>query len=397
LPNKTARIRSLMITMLLGGTAVLLVMFIIIYPAAVFQSALSGMKLWWDFVFPSLLPFLILSEIMMATGSIHAMGTILNPITRLLFRISPSKSWIPLMGLISGYPSGAKIIGSMQHKDKLSKEEAEQLLSLSHLCNPMVMIVVIGVCFFHQVSIGIYIAVVHYLTAFLTNIFMYRKSSHAVHLNKPQHNILLQSLYNAIQAQKADGRTFGKVLGDAVANSIQNLLLVGGSIMFFSVVIRVAALALPQKIMTGTTATLLPGLFEPHLGAYAISQSPHIPLLIKLTLISLVLSWSGLSVHIQVKGFIHQLKLRYFPFLLSRLMHASLAISLTPLLWKPYHLFSQLLSEKFSLPSNGTMYAAKQISNFRPQLATIMWLICLLVLILYIVSFIFASFKKLRS
>ena len=64
--------QSRLTSLLLACMAALLVVCIIIYPNSVFQSSLSGMSLWWEYVFPALLPFLILTEIMMGSGALHA-------------------------------------------------------------------------------------------------------------------------------------------------------------------------------------------------------------------------------------------------------------------------------------------------------------------------------------
>src|ERR1700730_1596953 len=90
--------QSRVTSLLLACIAALLVVCIIIYPNSVFQSSLNGMSLWWEYVFPALLPFLILTEIMMGSGALHAIGTLLDPLMRFFFRTSGNGGWALAMG-----------------------------------------------------------------------------------------------------------------------------------------------------------------------------------------------------------------------------------------------------------------------------------------------------------
>ena len=57
--------------------SLLLTLAMIYYPKDVFDSAMVGLDLWWNVVFPSLLPFFILSEILMGIGIVHFIGVLL--------------------------------------------------------------------------------------------------------------------------------------------------------------------------------------------------------------------------------------------------------------------------------------------------------------------------------
>jgi nucleoside recognition membrane protein YjiH len=48
------------------------------YPKDAFDSAIMGLNLWWNVVFPALLPFFILSEILMGLGVVHFIGVLLD-------------------------------------------------------------------------------------------------------------------------------------------------------------------------------------------------------------------------------------------------------------------------------------------------------------------------------
>ncbi len=74
---------------------------------------------------------------------------------------------------------------------------------------------------------------------------------------------------------RKDGRPIGKVMGDAVKESVNSLLMIGGFIILFSVVVRILD-------MVGIVEALSAGLVARVMAASA------------------VIAWSGFSVHAQV-------------------------------------------------------------------------------------------------
>jgi sporulation integral membrane protein YlbJ len=330
--------QSRVTSLFLACMAALLVICIIIYPNAVFQSSLSGMLLWWEYVFPALLPFLILTEIMIGSGVLHALGTLLDPFMRFFFRISGHGGWALAMGLFAGYPAGASTTAKLQERKALLPLEAERVLLISHLCNPAVMITIIGVGFFHQFTLGLFIAIIHYMSALMMGLMLRRSVDHRIAKETliSLDPIWTRALQSAKQAQQEDGRKFGKILGDGVTHSIQVLMLIGGWMMFFSVLQQVILLLLPEFISNeGFIALLVVCLLEPHLGAYTIAQHSSASLVVNVAMVGAVLGWSGLSLHTQVKSLLQSTQIRYLSFVMARLLHAILAFILTVLLWKP--------------------------------------------------------------
>ena len=52
--------RAWLKSFLLGGGALFLVVSLVLYPETAFNSSLEGLQIWWEVVFPALLPFLSL-------------------------------------------------------------------------------------------------------------------------------------------------------------------------------------------------------------------------------------------------------------------------------------------------------------------------------------------------
>ncbi|SEB45072.1 nucleoside recognition domain-containing protein [Paenibacillus sp. GP183] len=404
-------------TLALSSMAICLVIIIILFPDSAFQSSLQGLTIWWELVFPALLPFLILTELLIGFGAVQAAGTIMEPLMRLLFRLPGASGWPLASSLIIGFPIGAKITAALREKELLSRQEAQRLVSITHLCSPLFVISVVGVGFLHQARLGLLLAVVHYLSAILTGWLMSRKhnTSHEptrISLES-EHSLWRRSLHTMQQAYLHDGRAFGKLLGDAVSTSVQTLMMIGGYMMIYSVMINVFTnnqlIFALQQLTTGFLGALnlgpelvshvLSGLFEIHLGTYSLAQLQDVPLLGQMALISALLAWGGLSAHAQVGGFIHQTDIRYFPFFLARCLQAAIAFLLTFILWNPLQLLINQVEPSFlpidfmgssisNAPFNSSSWHAWQYSL--PILAV--WLLALGIMLL--LSTIVWGFRK---
>ncbi|MBP1991384.1 nucleoside recognition domain-containing protein [Paenibacillus eucommiae] len=367
--NGASQFHSRLVTLALGAMAAFLVIMIILFPDSAFKSSLEGLTLWWKLIFPSMLPYLILTELLIGFGALQAIGVLFYPLTRLLFRLPGVGGWALASAFIVGFPTGAKITASLRENKLLTRREAERLVALTHLCSPLFLITIVGVGFLQNAQLGLLLAIVHYLSAVVVGILISRskmgraeKADALVDNDLSAKSSLKSSLWRkSLDTMRVaylhDGRAFGKLLGDAVTGSVQTLMLIGGYIMIFSVMLNV----LTVSRISGAFQLLTSGISEIHLGAYALVQTQDIPLLLQMALLSAILAWGGLAVHAQVGGMIYQTDIRYMPFFLARILHAITAFLLTFLLWKPLqHLIN---SAAPSLAQFGTSTAQHTASN----------------------------------
>lgn len=348
--------KSRLATAVIGISACLAVGFIVLYPDDILQSSLSGLGIWWKIVFPALLPFYILIEMMRALGIVHFIAVLLEPVMR-LFALPGVAGWCTTFGWTAGSPAGASHIAELRRSGQISREQGERLLAIAHTASPVLIIIVIAAGFLGNPLLGIPLVAAHWLGAILVALATRTRRTaenkeetlRAAELRRL--GLLKAALLAREEARQADGRPFGKLLGDSVFDSIQKLFVVGGYMIFFSVVLRIIMLSgigtsliqtadsllalsgLPQ----GLSTVLFYGLFEQHLGAYALlgsaapesawqiaaagSAAPHADVW-SLAAVSAVLGWSGLCMHAQVKAAVSGTDLRYSPFVLARLLHA---------------------------------------------------------------------------
>ena len=75
----------------------------------------NGLTLWATSVVPSLFPFFVATELL-HTNIVNFLGRLLNYFMRPVFNVDGKGSFCFIMGLISGYPIGAKIACEFRNK-----------------------------------------------------------------------------------------------------------------------------------------------------------------------------------------------------------------------------------------------------------------------------------------
>lgn len=322
--------------------SILLVAAIIMRPDDAFQASLQGLTVWWNIVFPGLLPFLTLLELMLTFGAVHALGALLHPLIRRLFRL-PGESGIAVaLGWTGGFPLGAEAVAALRRDKQVSVAEGQRLLSLAHMPSPLFMLLVVGSGFLHQPELGAAIAAAVWLSALLTSFITAHFSPTAApepasirseDKTKSASPSLLRRAASAMQAaSKRDGRTFGKALGDAVIVSVYKLMAIGGFMIFAAVLVRLLQPLMPERI----PAFLLPAFLESHIGVYAATTTKFaggIPWTAACA--AAVLSWSGLSGLLQAGSMLTDTGLSLARLAAARLVQSLLAFFLTLLAWKP--------------------------------------------------------------
>lgn len=114
-----------------------LIILLLRFPVLSLQYAATGLNLWFQKMIPTLLPFMILSGILIRMNLTEGVVRLIHPLLRFLFCTSPNGSYTLIMGFLCGFPMGARIIGELYGSGKLSRWEAERLLAFSNNIGPI--------------------------------------------------------------------------------------------------------------------------------------------------------------------------------------------------------------------------------------------------------------------
>ncbi|MDR6881632.1 sporulation integral membrane protein YlbJ [Bacillus sp. 3255] len=346
-------------------TAALLTAFVVIaiilclfaFPHAGLGAALRGVSIWWDVLFPALFPFFVISEIMLGFGIVHFFGTLLDPMMRPVFRIPGIGGFVLAMGFAAGYPVGAKLTSQLWEQKLVNREEGERLVAFTTSSDPIFLIGAVSIGFFHDASLALILAVAHYGGSLFIGLMMRfhgRKSMPTLQTSVSQGSVWKRAFDNMHNARMSDGRSVGSLLSQSILQSLNLIFVVGGLVVFFSVVLEVLTQASVMNAMyllidsilrfaglpLELSQAVMNGLFEVTLGAKAAGNAPAaLALSSKVAIGAFILSWGGMSVHAQIVSLLSHTNLRYVPFLFARLVHALLSAAIVLIIWEPMQRF----------------------------------------------------------
>ena len=332
-------------TVALAVLSIALISGVILRSDAAFQASLQGLSIWWNIVFPGLLPYLVLFELIAAFGLTHAIGALMQPATSRLFKLPGEAALVLVLGWLGGYPIGSEGAADLRKRGIVTKSQGQRLLALAHMPNPMFILVVIGSGFLQKPFLGILIAAAVWLSALwlLFILSMFSENAPAAGQAKPavpMPSLLKRAAHAMYAGRQQDGRSFGKALGDSITLSVQKLLAIGGFIIFAAVLAKLADPLLTPLLAKLGLPFISQSLFEGHLGSYGAArwQSPSGGSLMNAAAIAAVLAWSGLGSILQASHAVSGTDLKLRPFIAVRLLHALHAFCFTYLLSKPLSL-----------------------------------------------------------
>ncbi|AOT72945.1 sporulation integral membrane protein YlbJ [Geosporobacter ferrireducens] len=316
----------------------------IFYPKEAVDAAKTGVDTWFNIVFPALLPFFIGAELMVGLGVVRFMGVLLEPIIRPLFNVPGEASFVFAMSITSGYPVGVKLTSKLREQGIVSRVEAQRMVSFCSTSGPLFLIGAVSIGMFHNPQLGVTLSLSHYLGAIATGLlFRFYHCEKRASLQSLAHKGYFSRAFREMSATyKNNNKSFGLLMGEAVKNSIETMLAVGGFIIIFSVIIRIFQLTgIIQWLSTAFSTPLslfglhqnlhpafISGIFEITIGCKLASEIQNITFLQQAIFTTMVISWSGLSIHAQAISLLSKTDIRTNIYIFSKLLHAILSSSM---------------------------------------------------------------------
>ena len=271
---------------------------ILLNPTEIINSVTFSSNICIKNLFPSLFPFLIISNILTNYGFIEICFKFSKRIMPKLFKVNPSGFYVFIMSMLSGSPSNAKYINQLMDNNYINKEEASKLLKCTHFVNPLFIISTIGITFLNNKNLGIIILISHYLGNFV-NAFIWNKDI------KKNTNIKFNTDNN---------NKFMTILTNSISDTINTLMLILGVITTCLIITTIINHILHLN-------PLFYGLLEITQGVKYISMS-NISEFLKVIIMTFIISFGGFSIHMQVMSILEKKEIRYLPYLKARLLHA---------------------------------------------------------------------------
>ena len=321
---------------------------LIVFSKSNLSAAKTGLALWANSVIPSLFPFFVATELLSNTNFTYYLGKLLNKFMKPVFNIRGEGSFALIMGLISGYPVGAKIASNFRKNNICSKEECERLLSFTNNSGPLFILGTVGISMFGNSTIGFLLLITHILAAFTVG-FIFR-------FWKYNSNKKNDDYYNSSLKYKNDIRfsDLGGIIGTSIYNSINIILLIGGFVVLFSVIISILKSSHLLDIFSNVLSYLLNfinipssfangiicGIVELTNGLNIICAIPEKHISINIIIASFILGLGGLSVLLQVWSTISKTDLSIKPYILGKVLQACFSAFYTFVLLHSFPIFN---------------------------------------------------------
>lgn len=242
----------------------------------------DGLRLIGTAVLPVLFPFFVLTTL------------ILN-ITK------TTRPWlVTLLSFISGYPNGARLTQSLYLQNRLSLQQARQLLIVTSTPSPTFVIATAGVVFLKNFKLGCIIFFCSILSALINGWIWHT-----------HHTTPMQPTTNALDNGTTITSSIFQNLGNALTSATNAIINVCGVILFFYICARL--IKLPP---------ILAGLLEMTTGV-ATTVNPY--------LIEFFVTFGGFSVAMQQQIYLQNFKIKFSSYIAYKVTHAILACGLLSL------------------------------------------------------------------
>ena len=117
---------------------ILLSLFYILYfPNITVHAAGNGLILWFEQILPSLLPFAILSNIIISADILPSLIIKILPFVQKILPISTYGTFVLFSGFLFGFPMGSKNCAALLLDKKIEQQEAEILFIITNNMSPV--------------------------------------------------------------------------------------------------------------------------------------------------------------------------------------------------------------------------------------------------------------------
>lgn len=106
-------------------------------PETSLEGAKQGLLLWYTIILPTLLPFIICTNLLISTNAFSLLVKILGKPIRKLFKLSENATFAVIIGFLCGYPMGAKVSCDLYKQGSITRNEALYLLTFCNNPSPV--------------------------------------------------------------------------------------------------------------------------------------------------------------------------------------------------------------------------------------------------------------------
>ena len=221
-----------------------LLLFLVLTVCILTNSSLSlayatlGLELWFKKMIPALLPFMILSGVMVRLKLTEKMSMALFPLLGPVYRVRKNVVYCMMLGFLCGFPMGAKVTSELLERGMLTEKEASYLLAFCNNIGPVYfcsfVLPLLGRRLTLPYLFGMYGIPLLYGLLLRHTVFRDSLQTESASRGRKQ-QISLPELHACSSENGATpfGRKLLEALDDSIVSSLQSILTLGGYMVLF--------------------------------------------------------------------------------------------------------------------------------------------------------------------
>lgn len=272
---------------------------IIMNKTIVSKTIINSFYIWFNTLMPSMLPMFIISDILISYNFTKYIPKKIIGFISKIFNTSNNATLVILLSLISGFPLNAMNIKTSYDNGFITKDEAEHLLLFNHFPNPLFVLNTVGLLYLNNNKYGIVILISTILSNIIIGI-IFRKRNNLTNINCISKN--------------SKSQTFTEIFSNSIKKSINSLLMISVTICLFlilsTLIINIFNLNSYLSLVTKAVLEM----------TMALEQIPSMNIsdICKVIISSAIISFGGLSIHMQVISILDE-KIRYRNYFIGRI------------------------------------------------------------------------------
>lgn len=320
-----------------------LIILVVTNPTVSINSAKEGLDLWFNILIPSLFPFFILSELLISLKFVDFFGSLLKPIMKPVFNVPGQAAFPLIMSVMSGYPVGIKLTSRLREKNIINREDGNRLICFVSTSGPLFILGAVLIGMLNSPKLGPLIIIPHYLGAITLGLLFSRVKLKDKNDNARKNLLKNNNNYNNLDNSSTTKTSIGLLISKSIKDSIDSILLIGGFVIIYSVVIELLFMSktFNSAVLFGSNILnikpdlikgIIAGIIELTTGCKRIAAS-NLNIIIKILACNFLIGWGGLSIHSQAISFISLTDLNSYLYLFSKFLHGILSVVYTYIIY----------------------------------------------------------------
>lgn len=295
--------------------SIIIISFVCINSSLITDGCRAGISLWYSSIVPVLLPFMLLTGIILE----YIDSDMLNLKTAFIMAIT--------LGLLCGFPAGTIVITFFYKNGTMSENTAQSLLPVCNNISPMFLYGYIYKNFLYEYISLLHLILYLYIPQILCTVLFCLQTLHSSHgaigykYCPPRKGRLKKNINYAYcekeTAAALSGASTHEKADKLISRSVHNITTIGVYIVIFSILTN-----LISHYLDGTVWDILSAFMEIS-GGIPILANLNIDIKLKTALILSLTSFGGLSALFQGREMIKESKLSFGRYIIGKLICAT--------------------------------------------------------------------------